>query len=184
MRIRTLSTALVVALLPLTACAPPEGGEETPPEATEEAQELPPEPDYGARTMACDTVEAFLEIDTEATRLDEGQPIRIALEDGELVTDPERAVVGLGQPLQWASDSLRWVVAFQGGLSPLAEDATQNREKPAAIRGAPGGAYPQEEAAVVPRDSSRCGYYYYTVAAYDPESETVHVSDPPIWVHE
>lgn len=186
MRTRTLSVALAVALLPLTACEPPNGGEASSPEATEVSQpELPPEPDYGASTMACDTVEDLLEIDDEATRLDEGQPIQISLEDGELVTDPERAVVGLGEPLQWTSENLSWVVAFQGGLSPLPRPAAEEvamPEKPAAIRGTPGTAYPQEEAALVPEDAAGCGYYYYTVAAFDPETETVHVSDPPIWI--
>lgn len=183
MRIRTLSAALAVALLPLAACGPQDGGEESPPEATEASQEVPPEPDYGARTMACDEVQSLVEADAEATALD-GEPIQIILEDGELITEPDRAVVGLGEPLQWTSENLSWVVAFQGGLSPLAGNATQAMEKPAAIRGTPGTAYPQEEAALVPQDSARCGYYYYSVAAYDPETETVHVSDPPIWVHE
>lgn len=186
MRIRTLSAALTVALLPLTACGPQDGGEAPPPEATEASQELPPEPDYGASTMACSDVEALLEVDTQATALD-GEPIRITLEDGELITEPERAVVGLGEPLRWTSENLSWVVAFQGGLSPLPTPTAEEvamPEKPAAIRGTPGTAYPQEEAAMVPDDTAGCGYYYYSVAAYDPETETVHVSDPPIWVHE
>lgn len=188
MRIRTLSAALAVALLPLTACEPPDGSEESPPpEATEVSQEAPPsEPDYGVRTMACDEVQSLVEADAEATALD-GEPIQIALEDGELITEPDRAVVGLGEPLRWTSENLSWVVAFQGGLSPLPAPTVGEvamSEKPAAIRGRPGTAYPQEETALVPQDSARCGYYYYTVAAYDPETETVHVSDPPIWVHE
>lgn len=181
MRIRMLSAALAVALLPLTACEPPNGGQASSQEATEVSQELPPEPDYGARTMACDTVEALLAMDDEAVALD-GEPIQIALEDGELVTDPERAVVGLGEPLRWTSENLSWVVAFQGGLSPLAEEVTQTSEKPEPIRGAPGTTYPEDDAALVPQDSARCGYYYYSVAAYDTATGDVHVSDPPIWV--
>lgn len=182
MRIRTLSAALVASLLPLTACEPPDDGETSPPEATEVSRELPPEPDYGARTMACDTVEAFLEIDTEATRLDEDQAIRISLEDGELVTDPERAVVGLGEPLRWSSERLSWVVAFQGGLSPLSDDAGEMFGGPTAASGDQAVAYSEQTARDVPQDTAKCGYYYYLVAAFDPETGRVHVTDPPLWI--
>lgn len=186
MRNRILSAAIAVLLLPLAGCAPPDEAEEATPEATPTTAreaggpELPGGPDYGARAISCDTVGTLVEMDTAAARLEDG-PIEIALEDGELVTRPERAVVSLGEDLQWRSENLHWVVAFRGGLSPYHGDMG---EETMSIRGAPGGTFPVEIGTTVAENPELCGYYYYAVAAYDPDEGRVYVSDPPIWVTE
>lgn len=112
----------------------------------------------------------------DACRDYEGQeptrrPVRISLQNGEIVVDPDRAKVLRKQgELSWQSDQLdHWVVIFHPdrGAYPLQSGILRGRPQ---ARQARARVNPQLE----------CGTYEYTVVVWDDQQQRLVVRDPPV----
>lgn len=156
------------------------------------APELPPDtvrlpadqlarlPWYGVQTLSCDSVDRYMTetgLDTSTTRT-----VRIRLVRDSLVVTPRVAVAGIGDTVRIRSDSLAWVVHFKD-MSPAANGNRTIRRPRMTSAASREQASPDGSQLVIPDDESRCGRYYFFVAAYHPDRPgRVYLADPPMWI--